>query len=314
VAAVFRRFGTNWVTLGLVVQLPGRADRFFGVTILWRLYAKKGEANPTAHRSKPQLAREMVGVVASWLPGRRLLVVADSAYLGKHLLKGLPADVAALGPIHWKAELTEPLPEGYSGRRKKGNQLSTPAEALADERWPWQDLRLHHPKGEKGLQVKVLGPCCWYNSAGPTPLRVVLVRDPDKKWRDEALLCGELGLSAEELSVGYLRRWRVEVAYGDAKQLLGFHGPMAWSAKAVARAHPLAWSVGSLVVLWYAEVGRHEPQAQRHRPWYKDKVSPTFADMLACCRLHLWRNWLKSEPPRAEEKLAWLLEYLATAG
>jgi hypothetical protein len=76
----------------------------------------------------------------------------------------------------------------------------------------------------------------------------------------------------------------------------------------------MAWFVGSLVVLWYAEVGRREPQAQRHRPWYKDKVPPTFAGMLACCRLHLWRNWLEGEPSRAEEKLAWLLEYLATAG
>jgi hypothetical protein len=307
------RFGTNWVTLGLVVVLPGRADRFFCVNILWRLYAKKDKGNPTAHRTKPQLAREMVEAVASWLPGRRLLVVADSAYLGKHLLKGLPANGAAVGPIHWKAELTEPLPAGYSGRRKKGDKLTTPKEALEDERWPWQDLVLHHPKGQKALRVKVLGPCCWYNSAGPVPLRVVLVRDPDEEWRDEALLCGELGLSAEEVIVGYLRRWSVEVAYCDAKQLLGLHEPMVWSPRAVARAHPMAWFVGSLVVLWYAQAGQHEPQAQRHRPWYKDKVAPTFADRLACCRLHLWQNWLRSEPAQAEEKLAWLLEYLATA-
>ena len=35
--------------------------------------------------------------------------------------------------------------------------------------------------------------------------------------------------------------------------------------------------------------------------------------VLSCLRLHLWRNWLKSEPSRVEEKLDWLLEYLATA-
>jgi DDE superfamily endonuclease len=307
------RFGNNWVTLGLVVQLPFRPDRFFCLNVLWRVCAKKGKAKPGAHRTKPQLAREMVDLAASWLPGRKLVVLADRAYLGKHLLKGLPAGVAAIGPIHKKAKLTWSLPEGYRGRRKIGDALTTPTEALTDERWAWQGLRLRHPKGQKRLQVKVIGPCCWYNGAGQRPLSVVLVRDPEGKWRDEALLSSELGLSAQEVVLGYLRRWSVEPAYCDAKQLLGFHEPRVWCAASVERAHPMAWFVGSLVVLWYAETGRHERQARRHRPWYKDKVSPTFADMLSCLRLHLWRGWLSSEPGRAEEKLEWLLEYLATA-
>jgi hypothetical protein len=307
------RFGVNWVTLGLVVQLPFRQDRFFCLNILWRLYAKKSQANLGAHRTKSQLAREMVEVAASWLPGRRLIVVGDSAYLGKHLLKGLPDGVAAVGPIHWKAALTEPLPEGSRGRRKKGAALTTPRQALDDAKRPWRDVLLRHSKGEKALQVKVVRPCCWYASAGPAPLQVVLVRDPDRKWRDEALLSTDLSLTTEEVIVGYLRRWSVEVAYCEAKQLLGFHDPMVWCAASVERAHPMAWFAGSLVVLWYAEAGRHEPAAQRRRPWYKHKAEPTFADMLACCRLHLWSHWLADEPSRDGEKLAWLLEYVATA-
>jgi hypothetical protein len=307
------RFGTNWVTLGLVVQLPFRPDRFFCLNVLWRLYAKKGTRSAVGHRTKSQLAREMVEVVAAWLPGRRLVVVGDCGYLGKHLLKGLPAGVAALGPIHWKAALTRPLPAGHGGRRKKGAPLTTPTQALGDGNRPWQDLRLRHPKGEKALRVKVLGPCCWYASAGSAPLRVVLVRDPDGKWRDEALLSTDLDLTAEEVVVGYLRRWSVEVAYCDAKQMLGFHEPMVWCAASVARAHPMAWFVGSLVVLWYATAGRQEPAARRQRPWYQHKVEPTFADMLGCCRLHLWRNWLGDETAGATAKWGWLLEYVATA-
>ncbi len=307
------RFGTNWVTLGLVVQLPCRKDRFFCLNILWRLYAKKGQGPTAGHRTKPQLARQMVEVVASWLPGRRLVVVGDCNYLGKHLLKRLPDDVAAVGPIHWKAGLTEPVPVGQPGRRKKGKPLTTPRQALDDERWPWQDMQLSHPKGKKPLQVKVVGPCCWYASAGPTPLRVVLVRDPAGKWRDEALLSTDPDLNAGEVILGYVRRWSVEVAYCDAKQMLGFHEPMVWCDESVARAHPLAWFVGSLVVLWYVGGGQQEPAARRQRPWYKHKVEPTFADMLGCCRLHLWSNWLADEPARGEEKWAWLLEYMATA-
>jgi len=307
------RFGTNWVTLGLVIQLPFRQDRFFCCNILWRIYTKKDPKRPEGHRVKSQLALETLQVVASWLPGRQFVVVADSAYMSKHLLKDLPGNVSALGPIHWKAKLTKPLPFGNTGRRKLGEELTTPQKALDDERWPSREMELVYPGGKKTLQVKLLGPCCWYRSAGQTPLHVVLVRDPEGKWRDEALLCSDLALSAEEAIVGYLRRWSVEVAYCEAKQLLGFHDPMVWSAKSVERAHPMAWFVGSLVVLWYATVGREEKQAERHRPWYKNKVEPTMADMLACCRLHLWSGWLASEPEKREEKLDWLLEYLATA-
>ena len=74
--------------------------------------------------------------------------------------------------------------------------------------------------------------------------------------------------------------------------------------------------LGTLVVLWYVESGKDGEQAQRQRPWYQRRRSPTFADMLSSCRLHLWQNWLEegsgSEAGR-EAKWAWLLEYLATA-
>ena len=89
---------------------------------------------------------------------------------------------------------------------------------------------------------------------------------------------------------------------------------MVWCARAVERAHPMAWFVGGLVLLWYVQAGHREPPARRARPWYKHKVEPTFADMLACARLHLWRNWLEQgDDAQRKDKWDWLLEYLATA-
>jgi hypothetical protein len=88
------------------------------------------------------------------------------------------------------------------------------------------------------------------------------------------------------------------------------------SLLAVERAAPMAWFVGALVMCWYAESGRYGPQAQRHRPWYKDKETPTFADMLAACRIQLWQAWLKAESASradVQERLRWLLEYVATS-
>jgi hypothetical protein len=307
------RFGVNWVTLGLIVQLPCRKDRFFCVNILWRVCRKAKGKNDKEHRTKSQLAREMVELLAGWLPAYQFVVVADSAYMGKYLLKGLPEHVAAIGPIHWKAGLSAPLPADAPKRRKKGVGMHTPLDWFEAPEWPWENLLLKHPKGEKQLQVKVLRDVCWYNAAGSRLLQVVLVRDPAKQWRNEALLSSDLGLSAQEVILGYMRRWSVEVAYCDSKQLLGLHDPQVWCANSVERAHPMAWFVGGLVLLWYAQTGHQEEQAHRHRPWYTRKVEPTFADMLACARLHLWQSWLDSDPAARDDKVAWLLEYLATA-
>jgi hypothetical protein len=308
------RFGINWVTLGVIVQLPFRKDRFFCVNLLWRVARKSNGKEDKEHRTKPQLAREMLDVVTGWLPEHNLVVVADSAYMGKHLLKGLPDRVTAIGPIPWRAALSGPVPPGAHKNRKKGDRLPTPKEYLEDTTLPWQDLELEHPKGKKKLQVKVIKDVRWYGSAGPKSVQVVLVHDPAGKWRDEVLLCTNPDMKPEEVILGYMKRWSVEVCYAESKQLMGLHEPQVWCANSVERAHPMAWFVGGLVLLWYAQTGQHEEQAHRHRPWYTRKVEPTFADMLACARLHLWQHWLDAaDADSRPDKWDWLLEYMATA-
>jgi hypothetical protein len=302
--------------LGVVVELSFRPKRYFCLPILWRVYEKQGNKSKKEHRTKSQLAAEMIAVVAGWCPQRHVLVVADSAYIGKHLLGQRPANVEAVGPICWKAALYAAVAQPVRGRRH-GERWPTPAAMLADDqRWPAQTLTIPFKSGcERALEVKVIGGGCWYTAAGSAAVQVVLVRDPKGEWRNEALVCTDVTLAAEEVITGYCRRWSVEVAFCDAKQLLGFHDPQVWCAASVQRAAPMAWFVGSLLVWWYAQAGREGEQAQRHRPWYKNKETPTFADMLAACRLQLWQHWLtegSASPADHEEKLAWFLEYVAT--
>ena len=109
---------------------------------------------------------------------------------------------------------------------------------------------------------------------------VVLVRDPAGAWRDEALLATDPNAAATFVITGYCRRWSVELAFFDSKQFLGFHDPRVRSERSVERAHPMALFVGSLVVLWYCLKGHEGSHVQRERPWYRDKVTPTFTDML----------------------------------
>lgn len=311
------RYGNNWVTLGVVVQLPFRQDRYYCLNVLWRVCEKRGAKTKAEHRTKPQLAAELVPVIARWLPGHKLRVVGDVAYVGQPLLKDRPSNVDIVGPIHWQAALSEPLLSSPDKRRKRGPRRPSPQALLHenDPRWPVEKLRLVYPGGEKELEVKVVRSVCWYPAAGPRPLMLVLIRDPEGKWRDEALLSTDLTLTAEQVVAGYCRRWSVEVAYADSKGFLGLHDPEVWCEQSVERAHPMSWYVGSLVILWYALFGRDEPIPQRHRPWYTHKPEVTFSDMWATCRYHLWQHWLANSASRAEweQRSAWLLEYLATA-
>jgi hypothetical protein len=309
------RFGVNWVTLGVVIQLPFRKDRFFCVNLLWRVYSKKVKGLP--HQTKSQLARQMLDLVATWLPEQTVYVVADKAYMGKHLLKGLPDNVQAVGPIHPKASLTHPLPPDYQGNRKIGEPLAKPKDMMErPEFGEWDELLLGLPNGErKKLLVKVIKGVCWYPAAGQRKIQLVLLRDPAGKWRDEMLLSTDLRLSAAEVTLGYMRRWSVEVCYFESKELLGLHDPQVHNDLAVQRAHPMAWFAGGVVLLWYARHGLDVEQAQWDRPWYTNKIGPTFADMLATMRLHLWQNaWQEaSSPDERNDLLEWLFHYISTA-
>jgi len=117
------RFGTNWVLLGLIVQLRDRTDRFFCLPLLWRVYEKQNGKSKAQHRTKPQLAADMIRVLAEWLPGRQLLLIADSAYISKGLLRDRPVNVEAIGPLCWKAALWQAV----AGQRPTQSQhLPTP--------------------------------------------------------------------------------------------------------------------------------------------------------------------------------------------
>lgn len=168
----------------------------------------------------------------------------------------------------------------------------------------------------KRLQVWGAGPLLWYNVLGEHACRVVVVHDPSGAWKDTTLLCTDVHLSAESLIEAYCRRWSVEVAFRDSKQLPGLHDPQVRCQTSVRRAHPMAWRMLTLTVRWYAA----NPEAQkaaRHRPWYAHKNGDCVADMLGALRLQLLREGISSGPlaqadPR--QTIEMLLHRLAAVG
>lgn len=290
------RFGVNWVVLGLSVHLPFRPDRSFCLPVLWRAYHKKGTVG---HRTRTELAAELARLIASWLPSRECWLVGDAAYLNATVLQDRPKNLRMIGPLRWDAalyELPEPRRPGQHGATpKKGKRLPTPREMIEDtQAYPEKVQKVQLGSTVRRLRLQVVRDILWYTGAKTEPVSLVLVRDVAGVWRDEALLATSQDATAEFVVSGYCRRWSVEVAFLESKQFLGLHDPQVWSEGSVERAHPMAWFVQSVAILWYAVSGQDGSQVKRDRPWYTAKKTPTFADMLGALRLQLWEHHVSS--------------------
>ena len=285
------RFGVNWVVLGIAVPVPFRPDRHYCFSVLWRASRKKGS---DGYRSRPQLAIELARQLAEAHPDRIFWLAGDSAYINATTLRDRPENLHAVGPLNWKAALyalpEPPAPGRKGGRpRKKGDRLPTPKAMIEDTvNYPAVKRTITFPKGGRELRIQEVGDILWYRGCKAEPVVVVLIRDPLGQWRDEALVATDPTATAEFLILGYCRRWSVELAFFDSKQHLGLHEPRVRSERSVERAHPMAWFVETLTILWYCLEGHEGAQVRRDRPWYRDKPGPTFTDMLGALRLQMW--------------------------
>ena len=103
----------------------------------------------------------------------------------------------------------------------------------------------------------------WYPSAGQQLLRIVVVRDPSGRRRDDCFFSIDLTLTATQILEIFSRRWPLEVCFRDVKQFLGFEDPQNRVAKATTRTAPLIFYIYDLVLLWHAQSG-HRLAAQVH--------------------------------------------------
>jgi hypothetical protein len=308
----FFSFGHVWVVLALWVPLPMGPRRGFALPLLVRLYtgAKRGgradaPSRPTtgrrrqvadqAHatrdpRTKLELLRELVGLVARWAPTRTFYLAVDSAYAGQALLAHHPPNVHLVSRLRLDAALWSPAPKrrpGQKGRpRRRGVKLPTPKQVAERCRY-WHALTVDIYGRSVTTHIRTLR-ALWYTALRDHPVRIVLVRDPSGKRRDEAFFCTDLTVTASFILEAYARRWCLEVTFHDAKQFLGFGQPQCQTPQAVQRTAPFALLVYDLVLLWFAtQVQAATSPLWPLRPWYRHKSAPSFLDMLSALRVSL---------------------------
>lgn len=222
----FFAFGHNFVVFSLQVVLPFAPNRYWAFPILVRMYRKRqtnqrapgkggklerkqtGEATATQYRTRPELALEMIQIVAIWIPQRTLRVLGDSEYAGQSISRHLPANAKLISRMNMKAALYEPAAKiaKRGRRRKKGQRLLSPLEMAEDPKANWIKATVTLYGKQVKLWYQTID-ALWYASAGQQLLRIVLVRDASGRRRDDCFFSLDLSLTPAQILEVFSRRW-----------------------------------------------------------------------------------------------------------
>jgi hypothetical protein len=148
-------------------------------------------------------------------------------------------------------------------------------------------------------------------------LRIVVVRDPRGRRRDDCFFSTDLTLRPTQIMELFSLRWPLEVCFRDVKQFLGFEDPQNRVSNATQRTAPLTFYIYDLVLLWYAQSGHQQAnQPLLPRRWYRQKVSVSFEDILRTLRYATWQERVFDDPaldPHARKILQPFIEWAKLA-
>ena len=288
--------GLRWLSLMLLAPVPwaGRVWALPFLTVLApseRYYKDKVRQ----HKKLTDWARQVLCQARKWLPGRMLVVVADSGYAVIELLwhmTQLDNPICAITRLRLDAALYEPLvpTPGKMGRpRKKGKRLPTLETILDDPSTTWQRLLIQEWYGEKQREIEITSSTAvWFHVGKPAlPIRWVLIRDPKGKFKSQALLCTSLDISPEQIIQWFVRRWQVEVTFHEVRTHLGVETQRQWADLAILRITPALLSLFSLITLLANRHAQKDRLLIQRTAWYHKKL-PTFSDALMTVKLELW--------------------------
>jgi hypothetical protein len=269
--------GNNWVVLALAIPIP-HTDVILALPLLARLHVL-GQGQP----SPPDLAKAMLLEVLGWYPEFRFVLVGDGGYSAENLLKNLDERVTYVGRMRSDAEVYDAVVPVQAKSKcgpkpKKGPRLPGPAAAAqrADANrtkkspWAWQTVEAVAYGVKRTLRVLAYT-VVWPEVFGLRPIRIVVVRDPERKMKDAYLFTTDLTAALDWVITTYAKRWSIEVAFKNSKQVLSIEGPQHWCQASIEKLAPWVWQMQSVLTLWYLSVGHTLPESRAARermgPW-----------------------------------------------
>ena len=173
--------GLRWLSLMLLAPIPW-AGRTWALPFLTCLAPSERfyQESVRAHKKLTDWGRQMVMQLRRWLPGRALVIVADSGFAAISWLfelAQLPGQLCLIVRFRLGAALYEPAPKrqrGQRGRsRKKGKRLPTLAQIAQNAKTKWKRVALPDWYGEGRRVVEIVSDTAvWYHGGQP-PLRSV---------------------------------------------------------------------------------------------------------------------------------------------
>jgi hypothetical protein len=291
--------GLRWLSLMLLTPIPW-AKRVWALPFLTALAPSERyyAGRVRKHKKLTDWARQVLFQAHRWLPGRKLVVVADASFAALEFLEcmtRLANPICMITRFRLDAALYEPAPPrkpGQKGRpRKKGKRLPTLVQVLANPNSPWKTVVIPHWYGQGPRKVEIVSDTAvWFHNGLPAlPIRWVLIRDPKGRFEPQALLCTDQKVRPEQIVQWFVLRWQVEVTFHEVRTHLGVETQRQWSDLAIARTTPALLGLFSLVTLLAHTHARHAKFPVRQAAWYR-KPLPTFSDALAIVRQELWQH------------------------
>src|ERR687893_2291644 len=209
--------GLRWLSLMLVAPIPW-AERIWALPFLTALAPSEryNREHGRRHKKLTEWGRQVVLQARRWLPGRDLVLVADSSFAALDFLAALVCHgVVCITRLRLDAALYDPAPPrlpGTVGRpRTKGKRLPNLSQVLIDAGTVWQRILVPGWYGG-GERPAVLGsgPAGWRHAGLPVvPIRWVLVRDPLGRFDPQALLCTDPNQDPYQVLRWFIQRWQL---------------------------------------------------------------------------------------------------------
>lgn len=287
--------GLRWLSAMLLVQLPwaGRLLALPFLTMLapsQRFYA----GSPRPPKALLDWARQAALQIRRWLPGRSIVLVADSAFAAIEFLAAVRHHVAVVTRLRLDAALFAPPPPKRPGRGRppiRGPRLPKLSAVLADPTTIWSSHTVALWYGQANRTVEVAsGTALWYHGGlPPVPIRWLLVRDPQGRIDPQAFLCTDLDAAPADILAWFIGRWQVEVTFQEARKHLGLETQRQWSDRAILRTTPALLGLFSIICLWAQDLDGPRQIQPQTAAWYP-KPLPTFSDAIAAARQQIWAH------------------------